>query len=191
MRLVMTHVGQVFLVIYQIVFCVCVAGCRVNSTSSSNSVYNVNSSQSLSSYNLSPLPAGPAAGAGAISMAAAQAVQATAQVKPPPLPLFVPLLPSLPVSTIFGLLGAFFPHVCYFCVRLCFPGTLPMLISAFTSTQRHYILFLKENHIDKSCNFVVFNISSCFVFRSFTKKTRLKYTSNCNKILTLNILAFN
>ncbi|RXN15492.1 inhibitor of growth 3 [Labeo rohita] len=56
-------------------------GCRVNSTSSSNSVYNVNSSQSLSSYNLSPLPAGPAAGAGAISMAAAQAVQATAQMK--------------------------------------------------------------------------------------------------------------
>lgn len=66
----------------------CVAGCRVNSTSSTNSVYNVNSSQSLSSYNLSPLPAGPAAGAGAISMAAAQAVQATAQVEAPsPLPL--------------------------------------------------------------------------------------------------------
>ncbi|MCI4388825.1 hypothetical protein PGIGA_G00090500 [Pangasianodon gigas] len=56
--------------------------CRVNSTSSSsNSVYNVNSSQSLSSYNLSSLPMGPAAGAGAISMAAAQAVQATAQMK--------------------------------------------------------------------------------------------------------------
>lgn len=94
---------------------VCVAGCRVNSTSSSNSLYNVNSSQSLSSYNLSPLPAGPAAGAGAISMAAAQAVQATAQVKPPS-SLFPfnsraicsPLLPSLPFSTIFGLLGVFF-----------------------------------------------------------------------------------
>ncbi|KAF4079783.1 hypothetical protein AMELA_G00182210 [Ameiurus melas] len=57
-------------------------GCRVNSTSSSsNSVYNVNSSQALSSYNLTSLPIGPAAGAGAISMAAAQAVQATAQMK--------------------------------------------------------------------------------------------------------------
>lgn len=56
-------------------------GCRVNSTSSTNSVYNVNSSQSLSSYNLSPLPVVPTAGAGAISMAAAQAVQATAQMK--------------------------------------------------------------------------------------------------------------
>ncbi|XP_051976761.1 inhibitor of growth protein 3-like [Xyrauchen texanus] len=56
-------------------------GCRVNSTSSSNSVFNVNSSQSLTSFNLSPLPAGPAVGAGAISMAAAQAVQATAQMK--------------------------------------------------------------------------------------------------------------
>ncbi|XP_076861271.1 inhibitor of growth protein 3 [Brachyhypopomus gauderio] len=57
-------------------------GCRVNSTtSSSNSVYNVNSSQSLSSYSLTSLPAGPTAGAGAITMAAAQAVQATAQMK--------------------------------------------------------------------------------------------------------------
>ncbi|KAK1790392.1 hypothetical protein P4O66_014293 [Electrophorus voltai] len=57
-------------------------GCRVNSTtSSSNSVYNVNSSQSVSSYSLTSLPAGPAAGAGAITMAAAQAVQATAQMK--------------------------------------------------------------------------------------------------------------
>ncbi|GAA6102758.1 inhibitor of growth protein 3 [Tachysurus ichikawai] len=57
-------------------------GCRANSTSSStNNVYSVNSSQSLSSYNLSALPLGPAAGAGAISMAAAQAVQATAQMK--------------------------------------------------------------------------------------------------------------
>lgn len=57
-------------------------GCRANSTSSStNSVYSVNSSQPLPSYNLSSLPAGPGAGAGAITMAAAQAVQATAQMK--------------------------------------------------------------------------------------------------------------
>ncbi|KAM9334864.1 inhibitor of growth protein 3 [Symphorus nematophorus] len=58
-------------------------GCRTNSTSSStnNSVYSVNSSQPLASYNLSSLPAGPGAGAGAITMAAAQAVQATAQMK--------------------------------------------------------------------------------------------------------------
>ncbi|XP_028426464.1 LOW QUALITY PROTEIN: inhibitor of growth protein 3 [Perca flavescens] len=58
-------------------------GCRTNSTSSvsTNSVYSVNSSQPLASYNLSSLPAGPGAGAGAISMAAAQAVQATAQMK--------------------------------------------------------------------------------------------------------------
>uniref|UniRef100_A0A673B9Y0 Inhibitor of growth protein N-terminal histone-binding domain-containing protein n=1 Tax=Sphaeramia orbicularis TaxID=375764 RepID=A0A673B9Y0_9TELE len=58
-------------------------GCRTNSTSSStNNVYSVNSSQPLASYNLSSLPAGPgAAGAGAITMAAAQAVQATAQVR--------------------------------------------------------------------------------------------------------------
>uniref|UniRef100_A0A671X6P8 Inhibitor of growth family, member 3 n=1 Tax=Sparus aurata TaxID=8175 RepID=A0A671X6P8_SPAAU len=56
-------------------------GCRTNSTSSStNNVYSVNSSQPLASYNLSSLPAGPGAGAGAITMAAAQAVQATAQV---------------------------------------------------------------------------------------------------------------
>lgn len=56
-------------------------GCRVNSTSSTNNVYSVNSSQSLSSYNLRPLPAGPATGAGAITNAAAQAVLATAQMK--------------------------------------------------------------------------------------------------------------
>ncbi|XP_031439109.1 inhibitor of growth protein 3 [Clupea harengus] len=60
-------------------------GCRANSvsSSSSNSVYSVNSSQPLSSYNLTSLPAGPGAGAGAgaITMAAAQAVQATAQMK--------------------------------------------------------------------------------------------------------------
>lgn len=57
-------------------------GCRTNNTSSStNNVYNVNSSQPLASYNLSSLPAGPGAGAGAITMAAAQAVQATAQMK--------------------------------------------------------------------------------------------------------------
>ncbi|XP_068590159.1 inhibitor of growth protein 3 isoform X2 [Cebidichthys violaceus] len=48
-------------------------GCRTNSTSSSstNNVYSVNSSQPLASYNLSSLPAGPGAGAGAITMAAA------------------------------------------------------------------------------------------------------------------------
>lgn len=63
------------------------SGCRSNSTSSSsassatNNIYGVNSSQPLTPYGLSSLPAGPAAGAGAISMAAAQAVQATAQVK--------------------------------------------------------------------------------------------------------------
>nr|XP_020469053.1 inhibitor of growth protein 3 [Monopterus albus] len=57
-------------------------GCRTSSTSSStNSVYSVNASQSLTSYNLSSLPAGPGAGAGAITLAAAQAVQATAQMK--------------------------------------------------------------------------------------------------------------
>ncbi|XP_072233563.1 inhibitor of growth protein 3 [Leuresthes tenuis] len=57
-------------------------GCRSNSTSSAtNNVYSVNSSQPLASYNLSALPAGPGAGAGAITMAAAQAVQATAQMK--------------------------------------------------------------------------------------------------------------
>ncbi|XP_030576077.1 inhibitor of growth protein 3 isoform X3 [Archocentrus centrarchus] len=57
-------------------------GCRTNSTSSStNNVYSVNSSQPLASYNLSSLPPGPGAGAGAITMAAAQAVQATAQMK--------------------------------------------------------------------------------------------------------------
>ncbi|KAF7653263.1 hypothetical protein LDENG_00085130 [Lucifuga dentata] len=57
-------------------------GCRTNNTSSStNNVYSVNSSQPLASYNLSSLPAGPGAGAGAITMAAAQAVQATAQMK--------------------------------------------------------------------------------------------------------------
>ncbi|XP_061618702.1 inhibitor of growth protein 3 isoform X4 [Phyllopteryx taeniolatus] len=60
-------------------------GCRSNSTTSSssssaaNNIYGVNSSQAVTSYSLSTLPAGPAAGAGAISMAAAQAVQATAQ----------------------------------------------------------------------------------------------------------------
>ncbi|XP_055761379.1 inhibitor of growth protein 3-like isoform X1 [Salvelinus fontinalis] len=57
-------------------------GCRTNSTTSaSNNVYSVNSSQPLASYNLSSLPPGPGAGAGAITMAAAQAVQATAQMK--------------------------------------------------------------------------------------------------------------
>lgn len=57
-------------------------GCRnSNMSSSSNSVYSVNSSQPLTSYNLSSLPAGTGAGAGAITMAAAQAVQATAQMK--------------------------------------------------------------------------------------------------------------
>ncbi|XP_036373439.1 inhibitor of growth protein 3-like [Megalops cyprinoides] len=57
-------------------------GCRSSSMSSaSNSVYSVNSSQPLASYNLSSLPAGAGAGAGAITMAAAQAVQATAQMK--------------------------------------------------------------------------------------------------------------
>ncbi|KAJ8261683.1 hypothetical protein GJAV_G00157150 [Gymnothorax javanicus] len=58
-------------------------GCRNStmSSSSSNSVYNVNSSQPLTSYNLSSLPAGAGPGAGAITMAAAQAVQATAQMK--------------------------------------------------------------------------------------------------------------
>ncbi|XP_061618701.1 inhibitor of growth protein 3 isoform X3 [Phyllopteryx taeniolatus] len=62
-------------------------GCRSNSTTSSssssaaNNIYGVNSSQAVTSYSLSTLPAGPAAGAGAISMAAAQAVQATAQMK--------------------------------------------------------------------------------------------------------------
>ncbi|XP_038564613.1 inhibitor of growth protein 3 [Micropterus salmoides] len=57
-------------------------GCRTNSTTSAtNNVYSVNSSQPLASYNLSSLPAGPGAGAGAITMAAAQAVQATAQMK--------------------------------------------------------------------------------------------------------------
>lgn len=62
--------------------CVWFAGCRTNSApSSANSVYSVNSSQPLASYNLSALPAGPGAGAGAITMAAAQAVQATAQVR--------------------------------------------------------------------------------------------------------------
>ncbi|XP_028307436.1 inhibitor of growth protein 3 isoform X2 [Gouania willdenowi] len=59
-----------------------VPGCRANTTSSaSNSVYSMNSSQPLASYNLSSLPAGPGAGAGAITMAAVQAVQATAQMK--------------------------------------------------------------------------------------------------------------
>ncbi|KAG7454368.1 hypothetical protein MATL_G00258960 [Megalops atlanticus] len=56
-------------------------GCRNSNMSSSNSVYNVNSSQPLTSYNLSSLPAGAGTGAGAITMAAAQAVQATAQMK--------------------------------------------------------------------------------------------------------------
>ncbi|XP_029017861.1 inhibitor of growth protein 3 [Betta splendens] len=57
-------------------------GSRTNNTSSStNNVYSVNSSQPLPSYNLSSLPAGAGAGAGAITMAAAQAVQATAQMK--------------------------------------------------------------------------------------------------------------
>ncbi|XP_026081593.1 inhibitor of growth protein 3-like isoform X3 [Carassius auratus] len=73
-------------------------GCRVNSTSSSNSVYNVNSSQSLSSYNLSPLPAGPAAGAGAISMAAAQTLAQGARPKATlSLPTTSPLHPPLPL----------------------------------------------------------------------------------------------
>ncbi|XP_063302907.1 inhibitor of growth protein 3 isoform X2 [Pelobates fuscus] len=55
-------------------------GCRNNiSSSSTNNVYNVNSAQPLTSYNLSTLSSG--AGAGAITMAAAQAVQATAQMK--------------------------------------------------------------------------------------------------------------
>ncbi|XP_042577766.1 inhibitor of growth protein 3-like isoform X1 [Cyprinus carpio] len=52
-------------------------GCRVNNTSSSNSVYNVNSSQTLSSY----IPAGPTAGAGAISMAQSHAIKSTTQIK--------------------------------------------------------------------------------------------------------------
>ncbi|MBN3297305.1 ING3 protein, partial [Amia calva] len=57
-------------------------GCRnSNSSSSSNNVYSVNSSQPLTSYNLGTLTSGAGAGAGAISMAAAQAVQATAQMK--------------------------------------------------------------------------------------------------------------
>ncbi|MBN3285314.1 ING3 protein, partial [Polyodon spathula] len=57
-------------------------GCRISSLStSSNNVYNVNSSQPLTSYNLSSLPSGAGVGAGAITMAAAQAVQATAQMK--------------------------------------------------------------------------------------------------------------
>ncbi|KAJ8387367.1 hypothetical protein AAFF_G00157440 [Aldrovandia affinis] len=58
-------------------------GCRNSNmtSSSSNSVYSVNSSQLLTSYSLSSLPAGAGAGAGAITMAAAQAVQATAQMK--------------------------------------------------------------------------------------------------------------
>uniref|UniRef100_A0A3Q2YRU7 Inhibitor of growth protein n=1 Tax=Hippocampus comes TaxID=109280 RepID=A0A3Q2YRU7_HIPCM len=51
------------------------------SSSAANNIYGVNSSQPLTPYGLSSLPAGPAAGAGAISMAAAQAVQATAQMK--------------------------------------------------------------------------------------------------------------
>ncbi|XP_053572654.1 inhibitor of growth protein 3 [Bombina bombina] len=56
------------------------SGCRNNvSSSSTNNVYNVNSSQPLTTYNLSSLSTG--AGAGAITMAAAQAVQATAQMK--------------------------------------------------------------------------------------------------------------
>ncbi|MGH0161957.1 UNVERIFIED_CONTAM: hypothetical protein FKN15_076193 [Acipenser sinensis] len=56
-------------------------GCRISSLStSSNDVYNVNSPQPLTSYNLSSLPSGAGVGAGAITMAAAQAVQATAQV---------------------------------------------------------------------------------------------------------------
>ncbi|MGH0128624.1 UNVERIFIED_CONTAM: hypothetical protein FKN15_058453 [Acipenser sinensis] len=57
-------------------------GCRISSlSSSSNNIYSVNSSQPLTSYNLSSLPSGAGAGAGAITMAAAQAVQATAQVE--------------------------------------------------------------------------------------------------------------
>ncbi|KPP76353.1 hypothetical protein Z043_104307, partial [Scleropages formosus] len=57
-------------------------GCRnSNMSSTSNNAYNVNSSQPLTSYNLSSLPAGAGAGAGAITMAAAQAVQATVQMK--------------------------------------------------------------------------------------------------------------
>ncbi|KAJ8249602.1 hypothetical protein COCON_G00228180 [Conger conger] len=56
-------------------------GCRNGSLSSPSSVYSVNSAQSLSSNNLSPLLAGAGSGAGAITMAAAQAVQATAQMK--------------------------------------------------------------------------------------------------------------
>ncbi|XP_061768074.1 inhibitor of growth protein 3 isoform X2 [Nerophis ophidion] len=58
-------------------------GCRSSNSmsSSANNIYSVNSSQPLTSYSLSSLPAGPGAGAGAITMAAAQAVQATAQVE--------------------------------------------------------------------------------------------------------------
>ncbi|XP_043944674.1 inhibitor of growth protein 3 isoform X1 [Protopterus annectens] len=63
-------------------------GCRNSSvTSTSNSMYNVNTSQPLTTYNLSSLSttsgtaANSGAGAGAITMAAAQAVQATAQMK--------------------------------------------------------------------------------------------------------------
>ncbi|XP_042605067.1 inhibitor of growth protein 3-like isoform X2 [Cyprinus carpio] len=73
-------------------------GCRVNSTSSSNSVYNVNSSQTLSSYNLSPLPAGPTAGAGAISMATARTLAQDARPKATlSLPTTSPLHHPLPL----------------------------------------------------------------------------------------------
>ncbi|XP_056311877.1 inhibitor of growth protein 3 isoform X2 [Danio aesculapii] len=74
-------------------------GCRVNSTSSSNTMYNVNSSQSLTpSYNLSPLPAGPAAGAGAISMATAPTPARHARPKATlSLPTTSPLHPPLPL----------------------------------------------------------------------------------------------
>ncbi|XP_055046962.2 inhibitor of growth protein 3 isoform X2 [Misgurnus anguillicaudatus] len=71
-------------------------GCRVNSTSSTNNVYSVNSSQSLSSYNLSPLPAGPATGAGAITNAAAQTPAQDARPKgTQSLPTISPLHPPL------------------------------------------------------------------------------------------------
>ncbi|XP_049422583.1 inhibitor of growth protein 3 isoform X2 [Epinephelus fuscoguttatus] len=79
-------------------------GCRTNSTSSStNNVYSVNSSQPLASYNLSSLPAGPGAGAGAITMAAAptpgdaspkaaSSLPTTSPLHRPPLPLCHPAL---------------------------------------------------------------------------------------------------
>lgn len=80
------------------------AACRANSTPvSTNNMYNVNSSQPLTSYNLSSLPAGPGAGAGAITMAAAQAVQATAQVR-------TQATDSLTWSGVLSIISVFSPH---------------------------------------------------------------------------------